>query len=143
MDRRERRRIEREIRELAGVHEHRDGVIGLLLATLAVVALFGVGAAFFLPTESGYPASGVVVAKRMHESETETSQYATVSSGADTALVAVPAAAMCAAGDHIDLVKQKTMIGVRYALGTGGCARPGRSVRNVSDPGVPTRHPAS
>ena len=132
VDANEQKRIDREIRRLNaefGTGAARSGVAGLTIASLAILAIFSVFLFLFMPIGPGEAAVGRVDGISLVESEHGTQLLARVTLGTDRKLISVPARAMCAAGDRIDLVKSKTRFNVRYTLGIGGCTKPGREPR--------------
>jgi hypothetical protein len=129
LDAKERKRVDREIRRLNaefGGDPGRQGVAGLAIAGMIVLAVGGAVMFLFMPMGPGERAVGRVDGISLVESDVGTRLKARVTVGTTRGLVSIPAGAMCAAGDRIDLVKRKTRLNVRYTLGIGGCTRSGR-----------------
>jgi hypothetical protein len=126
VDAKEHKRIDREIRRLNaefGMGAGRPGMVTWIVVSLLIITLVG-AMMLLMPIGPGEAAVGRVDGITLAESDQGTRLLARVTVGAVQGLVPVPAGAMCAAGDRIDLVESRTRLNVRYALGPGGCMKP-------------------
>lgn len=104
----------------------REGLVGLGISSLIILALGGAGMVLFMPTAPVERAFGRVNGISFVDADVGSRLKARVTVGTTHELVSIPASAMCVAGGRIDLVKQKTLLKVRYTLGPGGCTQPDR-----------------
>ena len=105
--------------ELGGDPPH-SRLTGILLAA----AIIGVLCVLFVfPMGPGERAYGRVEGISFDETEEGTRLLARVQTGDQHGLVSVPAHAMCAVGDRIELVRRRTLLHVRYKMDVRGCTR--------------------
>jgi hypothetical protein len=112
----------RQVDAELGLERH-TGLKGILLGTLIVAGLSAGVGAVVTPIGPSTLVYGRVESVGIKPYEYGIRRTAWVRTGERYGMVRLPAGAMCAPGDRIELRRSPTLVRTDYRVGPGGCAR--------------------